>query len=48
MGILLQVVNDGRIRTLAGVLHIPKLSRSLISISKLDDAGVDTVLVNGT
>jgi hypothetical protein len=32
----------GRIRTLPGVLHIPKLSRGLISVSKLDDAGVDT------
>jgi hypothetical protein len=28
----------GRIRTLPGVLHIPKLSRSLISLSKLEDA----------
>jgi hypothetical protein len=33
----------GRIRTLLGVLHIPKLAKSLISISKMDDAGVDTV-----
>jgi hypothetical protein len=38
----------GRIRTLPGVLHIQKLARSLISISKLDDAGVDTVLGKGT
>jgi hypothetical protein len=38
----------GRIRTLSGVLHIPKLARSLISVSKLDDAGVDTVLGKGT
>jgi hypothetical protein len=38
----------GRIRTLSVVLHIPKLARSLISISKLDDVGVDTVLGKGT
>jgi hypothetical protein len=38
----------GRIRTLPRVLHIPKLARSLISIIKLDDAGVDTVFGKGT
>jgi hypothetical protein len=38
----------GRIGTLPGVLHIPKLSRSLISISKMDDAGVDTVFGKNT
>jgi hypothetical protein len=38
----------GRIRTLPGVLHIPKLSTSLIFVSKLDDAGVDTILGKGT
>jgi hypothetical protein len=38
----------GRIRTLPGVLHIPKLARSLISVSDLDDAGVDTVFGNNT
>jgi hypothetical protein len=38
----------GRIRTLPGVLHIPKLARSLISVSKLDDAGVDTVFGKNT
>jgi hypothetical protein len=37
----------GRIRTLHGVLHIPKLVRSLISVSKLDDAGVDTIFEKG-
>jgi hypothetical protein len=42
------LLKDGRIRTLPGVLHIPKLARSLISVSKLDDAGVDTVLGKGT
>jgi hypothetical protein len=41
-------LKDGRIRTLPGVLHIPKLARSLISISKLDDARVDSVLGKGT
>ena len=38
----------GRIRTLHGVLHIPKLVRSLISVSKLDDAGVDTIFEKNT
>jgi hypothetical protein len=38
----------GRIITLPGVLHIPKLARSLISIRKLDDAGVDVLLGKGT
>jgi hypothetical protein len=42
------LLKDGRIRTLPGVLHIPKLVRSLISVRKLDDAGADTVLGKGT
>jgi hypothetical protein len=37
-----------RIRTLPRVLHIPKLARSVVSVSKLDDARVDTVLGKGT
>jgi hypothetical protein len=37
------LLKDGRIRTLPGVMHIPKLARSLISVSKMEDAGVDTV-----
>jgi hypothetical protein len=37
-----------RVRTLHGVLHIPKLARRLISVSKLDDVGVDIVLRKGT
>jgi hypothetical protein len=41
-------LKDGRIITLPGVLHITKLSWSLISVSKLDDAGVDTILGKGT
>jgi hypothetical protein len=36
-------LKDGRIRTLPGVLHITKLTRSLIFVRKMDDAGVDTV-----
>ena len=36
----------GRIRTLHGVLHIAKLVRSLISVSKLDDQRVDTIFEN--
>jgi hypothetical protein len=31
------LLKDGRIRTLPGVLHIPKLARSVIYVSKLDD-----------
>jgi hypothetical protein len=42
------LLKDGRIRTLLGVLHIPYLAKSLISISKLDDVGVDTLLGKGT
>jgi hypothetical protein len=42
------LLKDGRIRTLPGVLHIPKLARSLISVSKMDDAGVDTVFGKNT
>jgi hypothetical protein len=38
----------GRIRTLPRVMHIPKLAKSLISVSKMEDAGVDTVFRNGT
>jgi hypothetical protein len=38
----------GRIRTLPRVLHIPKLARSPILISKLDDAGVNTLFGNNT
>jgi hypothetical protein len=41
-------LNDGRIRTLHGVLHIPKLSRSLISVSNLGDAGVKYVFEKNT
>ena len=36
-------LQGGRVRTLPGVLHIPALARNLISVSKLDDAGVKTV-----
>jgi hypothetical protein len=39
-----KLLKDGRIRTIPGVFHIPKLARSLISVSKLDDASVDTIL----
>ena len=42
------LLKDGRIRTLLGVLHIPKLAKSLIYVSKLDDARVDTVFGKGT
>jgi hypothetical protein len=42
------LLKDGRIRTLPGVLHIPKLARSLISVSKMDDAGVDIIFEKNT
>jgi hypothetical protein len=38
----------GRIRTLPGVMHISKLVRRLISVRKLDDAGVDIVFGKNT
>ena len=37
------LLDDGRIKTLLGVLHIPSLAKNLISISKMVDAGVNTV-----
>jgi hypothetical protein len=36
-------LQDGRKRTLPGVLHIPSLARNLISVSKMSDAGVHTL-----
>jgi uncharacterized C2H2 Zn-finger protein len=42
------LLKDGWIRTLFGVLHITKLARSLISVRKLDDVGVNTILGKGT
>ena len=36
-------LNDGRIRTLPGVLHIPGLARNLIFVNKMVDAGVKIV-----
>ena len=33
-------LKDGRIRTLLRVLHIPNLARNLISVGKMDVAGV--------
>ena len=41
-------LQGGRIRTLLGVLHIPALARNLISVSKMDDAGVKTVFEKDT
>ena len=34
--------------TLSGVLHIPNLARNLISVSRMDDAGVKTVFEKNT
>eukprot|EP00253_Pinus_taeda_P011761 PITA_11761 len=41
-------LQDGRVRTLPGVLYIPALARNLISVSKLDDAVVKTVFKKDT
>ena len=41
-------LQGGRIRTLPGVLHTLALARNLISLSKLDDAGVKTVFEKDT
>eukprot|EP00253_Pinus_taeda_P024486 PITA_24486 len=41
-------LQGGRVRTLPGVLHIPALAKNLISVSKLDDAGVKTVFKKDT
>ena len=38
------LLNDGRIKTLLGVLHIPGLARNLIYVNKMVDASVKTVL----
>ena len=42
------LLKDGRIITLLGVLHIPKLAKSLIFVSKLSDAGMKTVFEKNT
>ena len=36
-------LNDGRIITLPGVLHIPSLAKNIIYVSKMVDAGVKIV-----
>ena len=41
-------LQGGRIRTLPGVLHIPALAKNLISVSKMDDAGVKIVFEKDT
>ena len=40
-------LEDGRIRTLPGVLHIPNIARNLISVGKMDVAGVNIVCGDG-
>lgn len=42
------LLNNGRIKTLPVVLHIPELARNLISMSKLGDVGVQTVFEKET
>jgi hypothetical protein len=42
------ILQDGMSRTLQGVLHILCLARNLISISKMSDAGVDTLFHKNT
>jgi hypothetical protein len=39
---------EGRIRTLFGVLHIPRLAKSLIFVRKMDDAAVKTMFEKET
>jgi hypothetical protein len=39
---------DGRIRTLPGVLYILGLAKNLISVRKMDDAGVKTIFEKET
>jgi len=41
-------LQGGRVRTLPGVLHIHTLAKNLISVSKLDDAGVKTMFEKDT
>eukprot|EP00253_Pinus_taeda_P016229 PITA_16229 len=41
-------LQGGRVGTLPGVLHIPALTRNLISVRKLDDAGVEIVFKKDT
>ena len=41
-------LQGGRVRTISVVLHIPALARNLISVSKLDDAGVKIVFEKDT
>jgi len=41
-------LQGGRVRTILGVLHIPILARNLISVRKLDDAGVKTMFEKHT
>jgi hypothetical protein len=42
------LLKDGRIITLPGVLHIPKLAKNLISVRNMDDVGVDTIFGKNT
>jgi hypothetical protein len=39
---------DGRIITLSGVLHILGMAKKLISVNKMEDAGVKTIFEKGT
>eukprot|EP00253_Pinus_taeda_P004808 PITA_04808 len=41
-------LQGGRVRTLQSVLHIPALAKNLISVSKLDDAGLKTLFEKDT
>jgi hypothetical protein len=38
------MLKNGRRRTLLGVLHIPGLERNIISVKKMSDVGVYTIL----
>jgi hypothetical protein len=39
---------DGRIRTLPGVLHIPRLARNFIFVRKMDDVGIKKIFEKET
>ena len=44
LGIVRLLLSNGRINTLPGVLHIPNMDINFIYVSKMGDAGVQTIL----
>jgi len=47
-GRVILLLNDGRIRTLPGVLPIPGLAQNLIFVSKIENAGVQRIVDEDT